>query len=56
MNYEGRIEVVFGPMFSGKSSELIRRVRRHQIAKTIEGWTLLEEWRGWRGGAAVRAA
>jgi len=33
MNYEGRIEVVFGPMFSGKSSELIRRVRRHQIAK-----------------------
>lgn len=33
MNYEGRIEVVFGPMFSGKSSELIRRVKRHQIAK-----------------------
>ena len=33
MQYEGRIEVIFGPMFSGKSSELQRRVKRHQIAK-----------------------
>lgn len=29
----GHIEVIFGPMFSGKSSELQRRVKRHQIAK-----------------------
>ena len=32
MNH-GHIEVIFGPMFSGKSSELQRRVKRHQIAK-----------------------
>jgi thymidine kinase len=25
---EGRLEVVCGPMFSGKSEELIRRLRR----------------------------
>lgn len=29
----GRIEVITGPMFSGKSEELIRRLRRAQIAK-----------------------
>lgn len=29
----GRIEVVFGPMFSGKSTELIRRIRRHTVAE-----------------------
>ncbi len=29
----GAIEVVCGPMFSGKTSELIRRVQRAQIAK-----------------------
>lgn len=28
----GRIEVIFGPMFSGKSTELIRRIRRHHVA------------------------
>ena len=31
--YHGSIEVVCGPMFSGKTSELIRRVERAQIAK-----------------------
>ena len=30
---EGRIEVVCGPMFSGKTEELLRRVRRAQIAR-----------------------
>ena len=30
---EGRIEVICGPMFSGKTEELLRRVRRAQIAK-----------------------
>ena len=30
---EGWIEVICGSMFSGKSEELIRRVRRVQIAK-----------------------
>ena len=29
----GWLEVVCGPMFSGKSEELIRRVRRAQIAR-----------------------
>lgn len=31
--YTGSIEVVCGPMFSGKTEELIRRVKRAQIAK-----------------------
>jgi thymidine kinase len=31
--FYGSIEVVCGPMFSGKTSELIRRVERAQIAK-----------------------
>ena len=30
---EGRLEVVCGPMFSGKTEELLRRVRRAHIAK-----------------------
>ena len=29
----GWIEVICGPMFSGKSEELIRRLRRAQIAR-----------------------
>lgn len=29
---KGRIEVIIGPMFSGKTTELIRRLRRYQIA------------------------
>lgn len=29
----GWIEVIVGPMFSGKSEELIRRLRRAQIAR-----------------------
>ena len=35
-NYEfiqrGRIELIIGPMFAGKSTELIRRVKRHEIS------------------------
>ena len=31
--FHGGIEVVCGPMFSGKTEELIRRVKRAQIAK-----------------------
>lgn len=30
---QGFIEVIVGPMFSGKSEELIRRIKRAQIAK-----------------------
>ncbi|XP_049852618.1 thymidine kinase, cytosolic-like [Schistocerca gregaria] len=30
--YNGRIEIIFGPMFSGKTTELIRRIRRHALA------------------------
>lgn len=29
---KGRIELILGPMFAGKSTELLRRVRRHEIA------------------------
>ncbi|XP_068606871.1 thymidine kinase, cytosolic [Brachionichthys hirsutus] len=29
----GQIQVIFGPMFSGKSTELMRRVRRFQVAQ-----------------------
>ncbi|KNC56480.1 thymidine kinase [Thecamonas trahens ATCC 50062] len=32
MNYRGHIQVIFGPMFSGKSTELLRRVKRYTIA------------------------
>ncbi len=32
-HYRGRLEVICGSMFSGKTEELIRRVRRAQIAK-----------------------
>lgn len=31
--HPGRMEVITGPMFSGKSEELIRRLKRAQIAK-----------------------
>jgi thymidine kinase len=33
IGHHGAIEVVCGPMFSGKTEELIRRVKRAQIAK-----------------------
>lgn len=29
---KGQIQVIFGPMFSGKSTELIRRLKRYQFA------------------------
>ncbi|MEO1287339.1 MAG: thymidine kinase, partial [Chloroflexota bacterium] len=32
-HYKGQIEIVCGSMFSGKTEELIRRVRRAIIAK-----------------------
>lgn len=31
--FGGRIEIIYGPMFAGKSSELQRRVRRLRYAK-----------------------
>ena len=31
--YDGRIEVIVGPMFSGKSTELLRRLRRYKVAR-----------------------
>lgn len=33
IHHRGRVEVICGSMFSGKTEELIRRVRRAQIAK-----------------------
>jgi thymidine kinase len=32
MNKTGHIELILGPMFSGKSSEMQRKVRRYQHA------------------------
>jgi thymidine kinase len=29
----GSIELIYGPMFSGKSSELLRKIRRYQHAR-----------------------
>ena len=29
----GQIQLILGPMFSGKSTELIRRLKRYQVAK-----------------------
>lgn len=33
MNKKGKIEVIVGPMFAGKTEELIRRVKRAEIAE-----------------------
>ena len=30
---KGRIEMIIGPMFAGKSTELLRRMRRYEIAQ-----------------------
>lgn len=30
---DGNLQLIIGPMFSGKSTELIRRVRRYQHAR-----------------------
>merc|ERR1719495_2339257 len=30
---KGKIQLILGPMFSGKSTELIRRLKRFQVAK-----------------------
>jgi thymidine kinase len=32
-NLEGHIELILGPMFSGKTTELLRRLRRYEIAR-----------------------
>ena len=32
LNKRGRIELIIGPMFAGKSTELLRRVRRLEIS------------------------
>ena len=29
----GELQLIMGPMFSGKSSELLRRARRYQFAR-----------------------
>ena len=33
MQQTGHIELIYGPMFSGKSSKLLRKVRRYEHAK-----------------------
>jgi thymidine kinase len=33
MEFEGHIQLIYGPMFSGKSSELLRKIRRYHHAK-----------------------
>jgi len=32
-SFSGFIEIIFGPMFSGKSTELLRKVKRYTIAQ-----------------------
>lgn len=32
VNLRGQIQVIFGPMFSGKTTELLRRIKRYQVA------------------------
>ena len=29
---KGRVELIIGPMFAGKSTELLRRMKRHEVA------------------------
>ena len=29
----GSLQIIFGPMFSGKTTELMRRIRRYNIAQ-----------------------
>jgi thymidine kinase len=31
----GSIEIIYGPMFSGKSSELLRKIRRFEHARKL---------------------
>ncbi|XP_076329274.1 thymidine kinase, cytosolic-like isoform X2 [Tachypleus tridentatus] len=31
-NSRGQIQIIFGPMFSGKTTELIRRLKRYEVA------------------------
>lgn len=31
--FSGHLELILGPMFSGKSTELQRKIKRYQIAK-----------------------
>lgn len=33
VNDDGSLEIIFGPMFSGKTTELQRRIRRYSLAK-----------------------
>ena len=34
----GRIELITGPMFAGKSTELLRRVAAHEVRREMDGW------------------
>ena len=34
-NKKGQIQVIFGPMFSGKTSEMLTRIRRYEAAKYL---------------------
>ena len=31
-NFKGSLELIIGPMFAWKSTEMLRRVRRHEIS------------------------
>lgn len=51
---QGRVEVVAGPMFAGKSEELVRRVRRAQLAG--RGTVVVNHVLDLRAGAGVVAS
>lgn len=35
ITHKGEIQIIFGPMFSGKSAELIRRVRLYNVVHDL---------------------
>ena len=36
---KGHIELILGPMFSGKSTELMRRLKRYKVNVLLRAWT-----------------
>jgi thymidine kinase len=52
----GRLEVIAGPMFAGKTEELLRRVRRTVVGgRTVQVFTHALDKRGGRGRVASHA-
>jgi len=50
MSTTGRIELIIGCMFSGKTTEMIRRINRHHYGNFPKKTTILKWDRDYRGG------